>query len=346
MEKQFIYLINNKSFSSDSEMPKHINFYLGKDQSFTKPYDDAYNNWKSSLTELTCDKDQIFKIRQSIYYSNKEHQGYKFEDFIKNPTDITSISEVRVDKCCNWQDVNGECQFPNCNTKGKLYFKEPDSSHISSDIMIKENDKIDIQVLSGEIVRICLDTPKLFDACSLVESKIQEYSNQESKANYDEIEGFKKHIEEYKELSTLKELRIVELEEYIKDYLNNDNLMVKHLEERNEKLKLELQDYDKQLSEKQKHIDYAEKVSYQTSCDNAKLIGTVTELKEKFNKIEYEHSNQSDLIKKNTNYIKTLESELSDADNENAELKDKLSEKDKEIEELELKIYHYENADE
>jgi len=53
--------------------------------------------------------------------------------------------------------------------------------------------KINIQVLSGEIVRLCLDTPKLFDACSLVESKIKEYSDScSSKA---EIEKDKEILE-------------------------------------------------------------------------------------------------------------------------------------------------------
>lgn len=50
--------------------------------------------------------------------------------------------------------------------------------------------KIDIQVLSGEIVRLCLDAPKLFDACSLVESKVREYTNQELKAKQDECDSW------------------------------------------------------------------------------------------------------------------------------------------------------------
>jgi len=55
---------------------------------------------------------------------------------------------------------------------------------------MKKTDKIDIQVLSGEIVRLCLDTPKLFDACSLVESKVKEYTNQELKSQQDECDAW------------------------------------------------------------------------------------------------------------------------------------------------------------
>ena len=47
-----------------------------------------------------------------------------------------------------------------------------------------ENKKIDIDVMCGEIVRICIDNPNLLTACDLVKSKIQEYEIQNKDKEY------------------------------------------------------------------------------------------------------------------------------------------------------------------
>jgi hypothetical protein len=95
MEQKFRYLINNKVFGSSTDMPDRQNYGL------TSAFEASYNHWKQSLTELACDKEQILKIRENIYYSNKEHQGYKFADFIKKTIDITSIT---FERCCSQRE--------------------------------------------------------------------------------------------------------------------------------------------------------------------------------------------------------------------------------------------------
>jgi len=76
------------------------------------------------------------------------------------------------------------------------------------------------------------------------------------------------------------------------DNLNSDLVW----EGENEKpLRVQLEDkiseLTKEVSEITKHKDYAEKVSYQTSTDNAKLIGKITELKEEVERLNKERDN-------------------------------------------------------
>ena len=42
-----------------------------------------------------------------------------------------------------------------------------------------ENNKINIDMLCGEILRICWDGTKIFDTCDLIKRKIEEYVEQE-----------------------------------------------------------------------------------------------------------------------------------------------------------------------
>lgn len=51
-------------------------------------------------------------------------------------------------------------------------------------------------------------------------------------------------------------------------------------------LKEQLKELSDEIAKQQKHIDYAEKVSYQTSCDNAKLIGKNIEMQVKIDELE------------------------------------------------------------
>ena len=63
---------------------------------------------------------------------------------------------------------------------------------------------------------------------------------------------------------------------------NQADLRIRHVELLNnqvQSLQSDLALCKEEAEKQQKHIDYAEKVSYQTSTDNAKLIGQLTELK-------------------------------------------------------------------
>lgn len=129
MEKR--YLINGEVYKG-SEMPKPCYKVIWDEEG-----DNDLADWKHSLVKLACDKEEILKIRKSIYYSNKEHQGYKFEDFIKKTIDITSITEVSEKSYCKKCEKTAEscvCEFDsdesaNKNTyiKSKVYFNKVES---------------------------------------------------------------------------------------------------------------------------------------------------------------------------------------------------------------------------
>jgi hypothetical protein len=132
------YLINDE-IKKGYEMPKQINFYLGKDQSFTKPYDDAYELWKSSLEPCCISETEWLILNQYLCLTNKE-QGYKFRDkWLKQaPIDITDIVEEDLLKCCNQRDVNVECMFPNCEGE-KSIIKFKYQANETNDIVEKDN---------------------------------------------------------------------------------------------------------------------------------------------------------------------------------------------------------------
>jgi len=80
---KYYILYNGKVWLSDDKIPKHIDFYLGKDQTFTKPYDDAYSNWKSSLK--ICD---IYEAE----LENVKNKVYTFDNCkADNPIDVTDL---------------------------------------------------------------------------------------------------------------------------------------------------------------------------------------------------------------------------------------------------------------
>jgi len=100
-------------------------------------------------------------------------------------------------------------------------------------------------------------------------------------------------------------------------YTSVKNHIEAYLEEKTKEL-------TKELSERQKHVDYAEKVSYECSKKNAQLIGKMTELTEQLLDVKSQLAISEQKLKLNYDSAIDLESKLAERDNEIFELKKRI----------------------
>jgi hypothetical protein len=112
---KYIYLMNYKVVGSDTEHPKELLTVGASENLFNAlkyDYTERYERWKSSLTELACDKSELDKI---------------LDGYIPTKTlDITSVTIIK-DECnkdYHYCKSHGKCTLRECGSTKKVYFKE------------------------------------------------------------------------------------------------------------------------------------------------------------------------------------------------------------------------------